>query len=107
MVLIKLPWRERKLISDVAKLYCDIAINGEGFDDRIRQFWRISMYVKIGLLSDEDTRTICTAMESFYEVYQNRPAYNDPDGSFRNLGKVIPKLRKLLEDRPAKSEKNG
>jgi len=107
MVVIKLPWKDRKLISDVAKLYCDIAINGEGFDDRIRQFWRISMYVKIGLLSDEDARTICTAMESFYEMYQNQPMYKDPDGSFRSLGNVIPKLRGLLEQKAAKSNQTS
>ena len=64
------------------------------------------MYVKIGLLSDEDARTICTAMESFYEMYQNQPMYKDPDGSFRSLGNVIPKLRGLLENRLVKSEKN-
>ena len=107
MVLIKLPWRERKLIADVAKLYCDIAINGEGFDDRIRQFWRISMYVKIGLLSNEDARTICTAMESFYEVYLERPAYKDPDGSFRNLGEVITKLRGLIKEKEVKSDQTS
>ena len=105
MMLIKLPWKDRKVISEVAKLYCDMAINGEGFDDRIRQFWRISMYVKVGLLFDEDARTICTAMETFREMYQENPSYKDPNGIFRNMDVVIPKLKALIEQKSRKSEK--
>lgn len=105
MILIKLPWKDRKVISEVAKLYCDMAINGEGFDDRIRQFWRISMYVKVGLLFDEDARTICTAMETFREMYQENPSYKDPNGIFCNMETVIPKLKVLIEQKAQKSEK--
>ena len=96
MVLVKLPWSERKVVSEVAKLYCDMAINGEGYDDRIRQFWRISMYVKVGLLSREDLETICTAMESFADVYRAQGGYKDPDGLFKNLDSIIPKVKNLL-----------
>lgn len=96
MVIIKLPWKERKLVADVARLYCDMAINGEGYDDRIRQFWRISMYVKVGLLSRVDAETILTAMEAFQKFYDESPAFKDPDGSFKGLGTVIPKMRALL-----------
>ena len=95
-MLIKLPWKDRKTISEVAKFYCDMAINGTGYDDRIRQFWRISMYVKVWWLSREDAKTILTAMESFQEMYRERPAYKDPDGTFRNMEETIPKLRALL-----------
>ena len=77
MMLIKLPWKERKVISEVAKLYTDMAISGEGFDDRIRQFWRISMYVKVGLLSREDVRTIIVAMEAFHNMVLGSKALVD------------------------------
>lgn len=96
MLVIKLPWRDRKLISEVAKLYCDMAINGEGYDDRIRQFWRISMYVKVGLLSRDDAETITTAMEAFRDFYEKSPSYKDPTGIYRGLGRVIPKMKALL-----------
>ncbi len=95
-MLIKLPWKNRKVISEVAKFYCDMAINGTGYDDRIRQFWRISMYVKVGWLGREDAKTILTAMEAFEEMYRDKPAYKDPNGVFRHMGETIPKLRALL-----------
>lgn len=96
MVVVNLPWKDRKAISEVARLYCDMAINGEGYDDRIRQFWRISMYVKVGLLSMEDLETICTAMEVFHEAYQKNRSMSDPDGVFQNLEEVIRKVRALI-----------
>ncbi|MBR2696950.1 MAG: hypothetical protein IKE48_05535 [Parasporobacterium sp.] len=99
MFLFRLPWKDRKLISEVAKLYCDMAINGEGYDDRIRQFWRISMYAKAGVLSRTDLETICTAMEAFHEAYKKDFAFKDPDGTFRNLDVVIPKVKALLAEK--------
>ena len=96
MVLIKLPWKERKVVSEVAKMYCDMAINGTGYDDRIRQFWRISMYVKIGLLLRDDLETIITAMEAFSEIYKENPRYKDPKGIFTDMEVIIPKLKALL-----------
>lgn len=105
MVFIHLPFRERKVLSEVSKLYCDMAINGEGYDDRIRQFWRISMYVKAGFLSLEDLNTICTASETFYEIYLQNPQGKDPDGQFRDLGAIIPKLRILADQKNRTSEK--
>ena len=96
MVLIKLPYKDRKVVSQVAKLYCDMAISGEGFDDRIRQFWRISMYVKAGFLYKEDLATICTAMEALNEVNKSSGGIRDPKGNFKDLDRIIPRLRSLL-----------
>ena len=96
MIRIKLPWKERKVVAEVAKLYCDMAIHGDGYEDRVRQFWRISIYAKIGLLLREDLKTICTAMEAFNEYYQQNPSFKDPNGVFKDMDKIIPKLRALL-----------
>ena len=102
---ISLPWNERKVISEVAKFYCDMAIRGEGFDDRIRQFWRISMYVKAGLLYYNDAKTILTAMEEFHNLYKDSPAYKDPNGIYQGMAPAIKNLRALIEKEEAKREK--
>ena len=96
MVLIKLPYKERKVVSEVSKIYCNIASHNEGFEDRIRQFWRISMYVKAGFLYKRDLETICTAMEAFNEKNKTRAALRDPNGDFANLDIIIPKMKALL-----------
>ena len=101
-MLIRLPWKERKVISRVAKFYCEMALHGEGYDDRIRQFWRISMYVKVGFLVRDDAKTVLTAMESFHELYKDAPAHKDPNGVYHGMEPAIADLRALLE----RTEKN-
>ena len=96
-MIISLPWKERCMIAKVAKLYCDMAMRGEGYDDRIRQFWRISMYVKAGILYYNDAKTILTAMEEFQTVYQDAPSHKDPKGLYFGMKPAIVDLRALVK----------
>lgn len=95
-MLIRLPWKDRKVISEVAKLYCDMAMTGDGYEDRIRQFWRISMYVKVCYLSPEDAKTILVAMEEFQRTYRNSSSLTDPKGTFYGLDQTIASLRAIV-----------
>ena len=97
MIIAKLPWKERKVISTVAKLYYSISLRGEGYEDRMRQFWRISMYIKAGFfLWRADLETIITAMEAVYDAYQKNPALQDENVNTKSLSEIIPKLKALL-----------
>ena len=96
-MIISLPWKERRMISRVAKLFCDMAMRGEGYDERVRQFWRISLYVKAGILYYNDAKTILTAMEEFQEVYQDAPSHKDPKGLYFGMKPAIVDLRALVK----------
>lgn len=97
MVICKLPYKERRVIARVARLFCDLAMTGEGYEDRFRTFWRISLYVRAGFfLYRSDLETITTAMESFSEAYKVNPGFKDPDGFFKDTEKIVPKLKALL-----------
>lgn len=103
-MLIRLPWKDRKMISEVAKVYCNMAMRGGGYEDRIRQFWRISMYVKVWFLSSNDAKTILVAMEEFQRTYKVASSFKDPNGIFRGMEQSTDNLRALVMKREPKPE---
>ena len=97
MIICKLPWKERKVISTVAKLYYSIALRSDDYMDRYRQFWRISMYIKGGFfLWRADLEAIITSMEAVLDAYQKNPALQSEEVNIQNLSEIIPKLKALL-----------
>ena len=103
-MIVKLPYKDRKVISEVAKLYMDM--EGRGGKDmfRMRQFKMIATYAKIGVLPRSDVEDMVVAMEAFYDAYIKNPHKMDPSGTFIRVGEVIPKMKELLGRDPTEAE---
>lgn len=95
-MIISLPRKDRRLMSDVASLYQRTIAEQDLGVDNAQTFWRISMYVKVGYLKKQDVRDILHAMEAFSEILKKNPR-KDPTGAYKELPDVIERLRALME----------
>ncbi|MCQ2529821.1 MAG: hypothetical protein MJ086_01005 [Lachnospiraceae bacterium] len=95
-MIVNLPKSDRRMMADVASLFQNsIAAQDLGPDNAL-DFWRISMYAKVGLLKKDDVRRILHAMEGLAEVLKRNPR-KDPTGAYRDLPNVIERLRELMK----------
>lgn len=94
-MILKLSKSDRKMISDVARIFKDMTGNADEYDMRYYDFWRISMYSKVAFLKRQDVHTIHTAMKAFSDVLKKYP-YRDPTGEFGELDSVLKRLEDFM-----------
>jgi len=94
-MILKLPRKDLKMMSDVAKLFKDMTDQSASLDPKYYDFWRISMYSRVGLLKKLDVETIHIAMVSFNEVRKKHPN-RDPKGEFTDLDGAIERLEAIM-----------
>ncbi len=95
-MIVNLPRNDRRMMSDVAVLFQKSIEAQDLGPDNALDFWRISMYVKVGFLKKDDVRRILHAMEGLAEVLKRNPR-KDPMGAYIDLPNVIERLRELMK----------
>ena len=95
-MIVNLPKSDRTMMSDVASLFQNSIASQDLGPDNALDFWRISMYAKVGLLKKDDVRRILHAMEGLAEVLKRNPR-KDPTGAYSDLPNVIERLRELMK----------
>ena len=94
-MIVSLKWKDRTLMSAVARITQNMIAAQDLGVDRAQTFWRISMYSKIGYLKKQDVRDILTAMEAFSEILRKQP-FRDPNGDFSDINGVIGRLKEMM-----------
>ena len=98
MLLFRLKRKDRVLMADVASMVQNMIAQQDLGVDLAREYWRISMYAKLGYLKDQDVRDILQQMEVFSEVRKKNPN-KDPNGDFADIDGVIERLRALMKQK--------
>ena len=98
MLLFRLKRKDRVLMADVASMVQNMIAQQDLGVDLAREYWRISMYAKLGYLKDQDVRDILQQMEVFSEVIKKNPK-KDPNGDYADIDGVIERLRALMKQK--------